>query len=150
LLQEVERRLRNRPEVVELTRAEAPAQEIVLTGAEADLTTLPVHLQHGADGAPYISASTDFVIDPTTGSTHIGVRRLMVRGLDRAGVALHSPSDLRAISEASAAAGTPLPVAFVVGSHPIDHLAAVMRLPIDDLGLISSLREAPLPVVKCV
>src|SRR5262244_1001859 len=150
LLQEVRRRLANSPSIVEVARAEAPAQEVVLTGAEADLTSLPVHLQHGADGAPYISASTDFVIDPKTGWTNIGVRRLMLRGRTEAGVDLNSPSDLRAIYEASAAAGNPLPVAFVVGSHPIDHLAAVMRLPIDDLGLISSLRKAPLPVVKCV
>jgi UbiD family decarboxylase len=38
----------------------------------------------------------------------------------------------------------------VVGAHPIDHIAAVMRLPIDELGLVASLRDAPLPVVKCV
>jgi 2,5-furandicarboxylate decarboxylase 1 len=38
----------------------------------------------------------------------------------------------------------------VVGAHPIDHLAAVMRLPVDELGLVASLRDAPLPVVKCV
>jgi UbiD family decarboxylase len=74
----------------------------------------------------------------------------MLRGRTEAGVDLNSPSDLRAIYEASAAAGKPLPVSFVIGSHPIDHLAAVMRLPIDDLALISSLRAAPLPVVKCV
>jgi UbiD family decarboxylase len=150
LLREVQQRLRNRPEVFEVTRAEAPAQAIVLTGDDADLTALPVHLQHGADGAPYISASTDFVVDPTTGWTNIGIRRLMLRGRKEAGVDLNSPSDLRAIYEASAAAGRPLPVAFVVGCHPIDHLAAVMRLPIDDLALISSLRGSPLPVVKCV
>ena len=36
-----------------------------------------------------------------------------------------------------------VPVAFVIGSHPIDHLAAVMRLPSDDLALMSSLRGAP-------
>ena len=64
LLHELQRRLRNRPEIVEITRAEAPAQAVVLTGADADLTALPVHLQHGADGAPYISSSTDFVVDP--------------------------------------------------------------------------------------
>jgi UbiD family decarboxylase len=150
LLQEVRRRLANKPQIVEVTRAEAPAQEIVATGADADLTSLPVHLQHGADGAPYISASTDFVVDQKTGWTNIGVRRLMLRGRTEAGVDLNSPSDLRAIYEASAAAGKALPVSFVVGSHPIDHLAAVMRLPIDDLGLISSLRGAPLPVVKCI
>jgi 2,5-furandicarboxylate decarboxylase 1 len=150
LLQEVRARLANSPSIVEVSRAEAPAQAILLTGSDADLTTLPVHLQHGADGAPYISASTDFVVDPRTGWTNVGIRRLMLRGRTEAGVDLNSPSDLRAIYEASAAAGKPLPVSFVIGSHPIDHLAAVMRLPIDDLALISSLRAAPLPVVKCV
>jgi UbiD family decarboxylase len=74
----------------------------------------------------------------------------MLRGRTEAGVDLNSPSDLRAIYEASAAVGKPVSVSFVVGSHPIDHLAAVMRLPMDDLALISLLREAPLPVVKCV
>ena len=29
-----------------------------------DLTALPVHLQHGLDGAPYISAAIDFALDP--------------------------------------------------------------------------------------
>ena len=43
-LPEVQRRLRNKPEMVEVSRAEAPAQEVVLTGDDADLTTLPVHL----------------------------------------------------------------------------------------------------------
>ena len=150
LLREIQRRLRNKPEIFEVARAEAPAQEVVLTGDEADLTALPVHLQHGADGAPYISSSTDFVVDPKTGWTNVGIRRLMLRGRKEAGVDLNSPSDLRAIYEASAATGKPVPVSFVVGSHPIDHLAAVMRLPMDDLALISLLREAPLPVVKCV
>jgi UbiD family decarboxylase len=150
LLRDIQRRMRNRPEIVEVSRAEAPAQQMVLTGGDADLTALPVHLQHGADGAPYISSSTDFVVDPRTGFTNIGIRRLMLRGRTEAGVDLNSPSDLRALYEASAAAGKPVPVAFVVGSHPIDHLAAVMRLPADDLALMSSLREAPLPVVKCI
>src|SRR5215471_1567783 len=150
LLSEVQRRLRNPPQVVEVARDQAPAQQIILTGTDADLTQLPVHLQHGADGAPYISASTDFVVDPNTGRTNIGMRRLMLRGRTEAGIDLNSPSDLRAIYETSAAMGKPLPISFVIGSHPIDHLAAVMRLQIDDLDLISSLRAAPLPVARCV
>ena len=36
----------------------------VRTGDDADRTKLPVHLQHGQDGAPYISSSIDYVIDP--------------------------------------------------------------------------------------
>ena len=147
---EIQRRLRNKPEIFEVSRAEAPVQQVVLTGDEADLTELPVHLGHGADGGPYISASIDFVVDPRTGLTNVGMRRLMLRGRRETGIDLVSPSDLRAIYEASAAAGKPLPVSFVVGAHPVDQVAAMMRLPVDELGLLSALRDAPLPVVKCV
>ena len=42
-------------------------QEVVVTGADIDLTKLPVHLQHGKDGGPYISAGIDFARDPATG-----------------------------------------------------------------------------------
>jgi 2,5-furandicarboxylate decarboxylase 1 len=147
---EIRRRLAGKPEVFEVARAQAPAQEIVLTGEAADLTALPVHLQHGEDGAPYISSAVDFAVDAATGWTNVGIRRLMLRGRREAGIDLNSPSDLRAIYEASAAAGKPLPISFVVGSHPVDHVAAVMRLPVDEITLIASLRAAPLPLVKCV
>ena len=150
LLAEVLRRLKSAPQIVEVPREAAPAQEIVLTGDQADLTALPVHLQHGMDGGPYISASIDFTVDPSSGWTNVGVRRLMLRGRREAGVDLNSPSDLRALYEASAKQGRRLPVAFVVGSHPVDYVAAVMRLPVDELGLVAVLRDAPLPVVKCV
>jgi 2,5-furandicarboxylate decarboxylase 1 len=150
LLAEVLRRLRTTPQVLDVPREAAPAQEIVLTGDKADLTALPVNLQHGMDGGPYISASIDFVVDPSNGWTNVGVRRLMLRGRREAGVDLNSPSDLRALYEAAAKQARPLPVAFVVGAHPADYVAAVMRLPADELGLIASLRDAPLAVVKCV
>jgi 2,5-furandicarboxylate decarboxylase 1 len=150
LAAEIGRRLANRPQIVEVSRAEAPVQQEVLAGDDADLTALPVHLQHGLDGAPYISASIDYSLDPTTGWTNVGIRRLMLRGRRETGVDLVSPSDLRALYEASAAEGKPLPVSFVVGAHPIDFIAAVMRMPVDELGIVASLRDAPLPVVKCV
>ena len=89
--------------MVEVSRVEAPCQQVVLTGDDADLTALPVHLQHGADGAPYISSSIDYVIDPKTGFTNVGLRRMMLRGRREAGIDLVAPSDLRAIYEATAA-----------------------------------------------
>src|SRR4029077_18077603 len=66
-----------------------------------------------------------------------------------AGVALNAPSDLRAIYQASAARGEKLPVAFMLGAHPIDTVSATMRIPVDELGLVASLRGGALPVVKC-
>ena len=150
LLSEVLRRLKNKGEVVEVPRDIAPVQQIVLTGDDCDFTRLPVHLQHGLDGAPYISASIDFVVDPSTGWTNVGVRRLMLRGRRTAGIDLMAPSDLRAIYIAQAQRGERLPIAFAVGSHPIDHVAATQRIPGDELALLAALRDEPLGVVKCV
>ena len=150
LLGEVLRRLRNRPEIVEVSRDEAPVQEVVAVGAEADLTKLPIHLQHGRDGGPYISAAMDFAVDPATGWTNVGLRRLMLLGPRETGIDLVAPSDLRTIFLAGVARGEPLPVSVVVGSHPIDYFAATMRMAVDEISLIASLRGAPLAVVKSV
>jgi UbiD family decarboxylase len=145
LLPEVLRRLKNRGEVVEVEKA--PAQEVV--EKDPDLTALPVHLQHGLDGAPYISASVDFTHDAERGVSNVGMRRLMLRGRREAGIDLNAPSDLRAIYQAKAKRGERLPIAFAVGSHPIDQVAATMRLPGDELALIAALRGEPLRVVQC-
>jgi 2,5-furandicarboxylate decarboxylase 1 len=59
LAAEVTRRLAGKPQLVELAREAAPVQQVGETGAAADLTALPVHLQHGLDGAPYMSAAID-------------------------------------------------------------------------------------------
>ncbi len=150
LMNEVLRRLRTQPRVVEVSRDDAPCQQVVLTGDDADLTSLPVHLQHGMDGAPYISSSIDYVVDPKTGLSNVGIRRLMLRGTKEAGADLVAPSDLKAIYEACAREGKRLPVSFVVGAHPVDYVAGMMRLPVDEIGVVASLRDAPLPVVKCV
>src|SRR5579863_2358797 len=46
LLGEVLRRLKLPPQIVEVARAAAPVQQVVLQGDEIDLTRLPVHLHH--------------------------------------------------------------------------------------------------------
>ena len=150
LLRELLRRLQQQPQIVEVSRDEAPVQSVVLEGDAADLTALPVHLQHRLDGAPYISAAIDYTIDPSTGLSNVGIRRLMLRGRRKAGMDCTVPSDLRSIMETHARSGKPVPVAFVIGSHPTDYVAATMRIPVDELGLVASLRGAPLPVVKCI
>ena len=147
---EIQLRLGAASQVYDVPRGAAPCQQVVLTGEDADLTRLPVHLQHGFDGAPYISAALDYAVDVQTGRTNLGARRLMLRGRKTAGVDLVAPSDLRAIYEAAAARGEPLPVSFVIGCHPIDHVAATLRVPGDELDLVSKLRGAPLAVVKGV
>jgi UbiD family decarboxylase len=135
---------------IEIPQSEAPVQEEVLTGDAADLSRLPVHLQHALDGAPYISAGIDFARDPETGITNIGCRRLMLRGRKEAGVDLNAPSDLRAIYQRAVAKCETLAVAYTVGSHPADFLAALaVTPPIDEIHVIGGVRGAPVPIVKC-
>ena len=150
LVHELVRRIAGKGEIVEVPSKAAPVQQVVLTGDQIDVTALPVHLQHGQDGGPYISASVDFAVDAQTGLVNSGLRRLMLRGKRETGVDLNAPSDLRAIYIAAQTRGETLPVSFVVGAHPIDHVAATMRVPGDELELVAKLRDAPLPVVKCV
>lgn len=148
--EEISRRLRTRQPVVEIPSEAAPVHEVVIRGDQADLTNLPVHLQHEMDGGPYISASIDYTRDPDTGLANAGIRRMMLRGRQQAGVDMTAPSDLQAIFRKLQAKGERLPVSYVVGSHPIDLLSASLRLPGDELELLASLRADPLAVVKGV
>ena len=66
LLPEVLKRLGNPIPPIEVNRAQAPVQAVILEGEDADLTALPANLQHDLDGAPYLSAGVDF---PSTRST---------------------------------------------------------------------------------
>ena len=150
LLPEILARLRGKAEFVEVGRSEAPVQEIIATAAEVDLTTLPVHLQHGKDGGPFISAGMDFCRDADTGLVNVGLRRFMLRGRATTGVDLVAPSDLRNIYLAALKRGERLPLAVVVGGHPIDYFGATMRMPGDELALLARLRGAPLPLAKCI
>jgi UbiD family decarboxylase len=150
LLDTVRERLRTKGRLIEVSREEAPVQQIVLTGDDCDFTALPVHLQHELDGAPYISASIDFAVDADTGWTNVGIRRLMLRGRRTAGIDLVAPSDLRAIAIGHAKRGERTPIAFAVGTHPIDHVGATMRIPADELELVAALRGTAMGVVKCI
>lgn len=150
LLATLNQRLSRLQPPVKVSSQQAPVQQVVLKD-EADLTALPVHLQHGADGAPYISAGIDYALFPGTGFTNVGCRRIMLRGKRQAGVDLIAPSDMRAIYLEGAARNEPVPVAYAVGSHPADYLAAMAALPsVDELDVVGAVRGAPVPVVKCV
>src|SRR5271154_4446023 len=136
---------------VKVSSQQAPVQQVVLKDDDADLCALPVHLQHGADGAPYISAGIDYALFPGTGFTNVGCRRIMLRGPRQAGIDLIAPSDMRAIYLEAAARGEPVPVAYAVGSHPADFLSAMVAMHgVNELDIVGAVRGAPVPVVKCV
>jgi 2,5-furandicarboxylate decarboxylase 1 len=136
---------------VRIPSSAAPVHQIVLQGDEADLTRLPVHLQHLEDGAPYISAGIDISRSIDGTKRNVGYRRLMLRGPREAGVDMIAPSDFRVMYAEYLARKERMPVAFVIGSHPADGVAATAASPErDELALMGGLRKAPVPVVQCV
>ncbi len=150
LLAELLNRISTPQDVVEVDRQQAPVQSIVKTGDDADFLSLPIPFQHALDGGPYLSSTIDVTVNPATGLTNAGCRRMMITGRRTAGVDVTAPSDLRAIYEGCAARGEKLPVSFVLGAHPTVHMAATLRVPGDETELMARLRGAPMAVVKCI
>jgi UbiD family decarboxylase len=149
--QEYLRRLETPQPIVEVPSVSAPVHQIVRTGDEIDLTRLPFFLQHELDGGPYISSAIDYSVDPLTGRRNVGCRRLMLRDERTLTSNLTQQSDLKEIYGGCVETGQRLPVNFVIGSHPLDFLAATLRAKSDDeVQLVAALRGQPLPVVRGV
>jgi len=149
-IDEYHRRMATPQKIVEIPSGDAPVHEIVLTGEDVDLTKLPFHPQHEFDGSCYISSGIDYAVDPETGRTNVGSRRLSLRNRDTAGTNVTAPSDLKRIYQACVKRGEKLPITFTIGSHPLDMFAATSRKPGDELGLVAQFRGEPAAVVQCI
>ena len=144
------KRLANPQPLVEVPSDEAPVHEVVITGKDVDLTKLPFHPQHAYDGSCYLSSAIDYTVDPQSGRTNVGCRRLSLRNRYETGTNVTAPSDLKRIYQACIARGQRLPITFTVGAHPLDFFAATTRQAGDELSLIATFRGERAPVVKSV
>lgn len=134
----------------EIPSGEAPVHEVRLVGEDVDLTKLPFHPQHEFDGSCYISSGIDYVIDPETGRTNVGSRRLSLRNRYTAGTNITAPSDLKRIAQGAARRGERLPISFTIGQHPLDFFAATSRQQGDEHHRLSTVRGEPAALVKCL
>jgi UbiD family decarboxylase len=148
LVHEYARRMNDPQPVIEIPSSDAPVHQVVIKGDAIDLTKLPFHLQHELDGAPYISSGIDYCVDPATGRSNVGCRRLMLRDRHTMRANLSQPSDLKKCYIACVERGEKLPVSFAIGSHPLDYLAAGLRIGGDEFGLVATLRGEPVPMVR--
>jgi len=134
------------PEIV----MDAPAQEVVRTGRDVDLTELPIPLLAEKDGGPYISAGVVMAKSPERG-LNAGVYRLMFRSRDETGIDLVTVSDLRRLYEAYLARREPLPISVSIGVHPIEILSAAYKAPagVSEMAVAGGLHGSPVPFVQC-
>ncbi len=129
-----------------------PVQEVVRTGADVDLTRLPLVTHATKDAGPYITAGMVFTRDPDTGRRNVSINRMQLKGRDKTGLRCMPPQQLGMIHAKQEARGKNLEVAVAVGNHPCDLMAAATTLLLgdDEMALAGSLRGEPVPMVRCL
>ena len=126
-------------------------QEVAFTGQNASLDTLPiVTWTPGKDKAPYL---TTIVVtrDHDTGVANRGVYRTMVRD-NRTVVVNLSPNRQGTRNVQSwTEKGKKAPIAWVIATEPVIHLATVANLPYgrDEIELAGGLKGEPIELVRC-
>jgi UbiD family decarboxylase len=129
----------------------AVSQEVVHTGDDVDLTTLPVPTFFELDSGPFITAAIGITRDPDNGIYNIGVYRTLVLGPKRCVINASSMSDLRRHYATWEAGGQPMPIALAIGADPAMLVAAACKLPPDvtEFGIGGALAGRPVELVRC-
>lgn len=139
-------RQRVAPKVVE----QGPVLEVVQTGQEIDLRRLPLINHFASDRAPYITNAVMVAEHPDTGVGNLSYHRSMLHSPTEIATSLHSRGDLWRLLQIATERGKPMPVAMVIGAHPLFMLAGSARVPfdVDERDVAGGLLGAPLEVVR--
>jgi 2,5-furandicarboxylate decarboxylase 1 len=126
-----------------------PALDVVQQGAEVDLATLPMLKHFETDRAPYITNAVIVAQHPDTGAGNLSYHRSMVHSKNEIATSLHSRGDLWRLLQIAKSRGRRLPVAMVIGAHPLFMLAASARMPfgVDEREVAGGLLGEPLEVI---
>ncbi|SDP68570.1 4-hydroxy-3-polyprenylbenzoate decarboxylase [Ralstonia sp. 25mfcol4.1] len=115
-----------------------------------DLTTLPAIRHFATDRGPYITNAILIAEDRELGIGNASYHRSMLHSPNEIATSLHSRGHLWRMYQRAAELGRPLPVAMVIGAHPLFMLAGAARLPygVDERQVAGGLFGAPLDVVR--
>jgi 2,5-furandicarboxylate decarboxylase 1 len=129
---------------------DAPVKEVILTGADADLTKIPAMWTSERDPGAYIAAGMAIIKDPDTGIRNMSYHRQQILGPNRTGFLLCPRHALR-IYQKHQALKRNMEVAVVVGAHPAMLFAAgfTTTYGTDELAVAGGLIEDPIRLVRC-
>src|SRR5262245_732169 len=146
---EYARRLAAPIKPVVVTQALFRAQ--VASGAQVDLTRLPIPTYFPGDAGRYLTAGMLVARDPETGVETEGYHRFQLKGPDRMGVSLHSRRRMFEYQRRAEAKGRALPCAVVLGLHPLVSMGS-LAYPPPDVGkfeVVGGLLGEPLQISPC-
>lgn len=121
-----------------------------MSGSDIDLDRLPLLTHFATDLGPYITSGVMVAQDADTGCGNLSYHRAVVSSPTSLATSLHSRGDLWRLLGDAEKRGEPLPVALVIGAHPLFMLAASARVPlnVDEREIAGGLFGAPLEVVE--
>src|SRR5687768_6344734 len=128
----------------------APVQEIVTLGDAADLREIPLLTHYDVNAAPYITAGIVVAADPDTGVRNTSYNRLMMARKRELRIFMAIGRHLWTLHNKMERRNAPLPIATVVGVHPLFSLGTQAFTPAteDEYAVIGGMMNEPLRVVK--
>jgi UbiD family decarboxylase len=130
--------------------SDAPVHEIVTLGAEVDLGKVPLLTHYDVNAAPYVTAGIVVAADPDTGVRNTSYNRLMMAGKRELRIFMAIGRHLWTLHNKMERRNESLPIAVVVGVHPLFSLGAQAFTPStdDEYAVIGGMMNEPLRVVK--
>ena len=133
------------------TVKKAPCQEVVIEGADVDLSKFPVLTCWPDDGGPFITLPMVATVDPVTNITNLGMYRLQVFDKVSTGMHWHKHKDGARHYMHYEGIGKRMECAVAIGGDPATIYAATAPLPpvVGEYMFAGFIREKPLEVVQC-
>jgi len=137
--------------IAPIEQASGPVHDVVLTGDQVDLGYLPIKTHFERDGGRYITNGIVVARDPETGVRNASFHRMQVKGRNRLGTSLHSRRHLWDYVNRAEALGQKIPIAVVIGAHPVFTFAGLWKGPMttDEYAVAGGLFGAPLAITRC-
>jgi 2,5-furandicarboxylate decarboxylase 1 len=131
-------------------RDQAPVKEVVWTGADADLSRLPLLHHQELDAGKYVTSAVSITRDPTSGVQNAGIFRAQVHSGTELGFMTGAYQNTRFIQNEHHRLGRPMQVAMAIGHHPAMLLCGTTNPPGlgGELEVAGGLLGEPLELVR--
>ena len=127
-------------------------QQVVLTGADADINRLPVLKCWPSDGGRFVTLPMVNTLDPETGMRNVGMYRMQIFDSQTTGMHWHIHKTGARHYDGYKAQGRKMPVTVTLGGDPAYTFSATAPMPdnMDEYLLAGFLRKSPVRLVKCL
>jgi 2,5-furandicarboxylate decarboxylase 1 len=130
--------------------ADAPVQEVVLTGDDVNLYDMPIQVNCEKDSGQFVTAGISTVRVPETGAHNSGIYRMQIHSRNTLGMSYEKHTHIGTVHRRAEARGEPVECVTWMGHHPATLLGCQSKIPYgeDEYEVMGGLMQEPLEVVR--